>query len=58
MPNLWCSCLVVRAQGPPFNLHGGEGWSFCRGQIIYFNSALQRAENQILLHVYIEQFLV
>ena len=34
-------------RGPPFNLRGGGGlggWSFCRGQIIYFNPARRRAE--------------
>ena len=32
--------------GPLFNLQGGGGgWSFCRGQIIYFNLARWRAKN-------------
>ena len=34
---------------------GGGRWSFCHGQIIYFNPA--RWKFPILLHVYIKQFL-
>ena len=37
---------------------GGRGWSFCRGQIIYFNPAWRaRWTFHILLHVYIEHLL-
>ena len=40
----------------------GEGgsWSFCRGQIIYFNPVRQRAENCNFYYIYIltdKQFL-
>ena len=31
--------------GPLFNLHGGEGWSICQGQIIYLKPDGRRAEN-------------
>ena len=39
-------------RGPPFNLQEG-GWSFCRGQTIYFNPARWRAENFKLYHMFI-----
>ena len=49
MPNLWCSCLFVRAQWATIQSPGGggggvRGCSFCREHIIYFNQAQQRVE--------------
>ena len=42
MPNLWCSCLVVRAQGPPFDLHGGGAGLFVVDKL-YISTRLYRA---------------
>ena len=39
--------------GPPFNIQGAGDWSFCRGQIIYFNPALRRAESVKLYYMFI-----
>ena len=47
------SGMFVNAWGPPFNIQGGGGWSFCRGQIIYFNPTRRRAENFKLYYMFI-----
>ena len=33
---------------------GGEGWSFCRGEIIYFNRARRHAENFTFYYMFIK----
>ena len=54
-----CPCVdedgsTVSVRGPPFNINGGGGdWSFCRGQIIYFNRARRRAENCTFYYMFI-----
>ena len=36
---------------------GGGDWSFCCGQILYFNLARRRAENFKFYYMFMEQFL-
>ena len=40
-------------RGPPLNIQGGGGWSFRRGQIIYFNPARRRAESFKFYYMFI-----
>ena len=62
------SVLTLSAQSPTLDVNsdyvapkgttiqypgGGGGWSFCRGQIIYYNRACRGAENFTFYYMFI-----
>ena len=45
--------IIINVLGGHNSISGGGGWSFCRGQIIYFNRARRRAENFKFYYIFI-----